>query len=566
MEDYAIESQTIESPSPSSPTLKKKKKKKKSSSSSKKSSSSSLEPYPEPFVAPPPPTASYKGVCARYKKPIGVLLVGAFVAFTFVLSGTTSIYDSIKDLTSSSSEGLWGMHTSDAERSDRLVEIVEDLRFLSIGASRAVTSDGTSSEWYNSYPYLLSPDPSKITHLADGVSGPRYPSVCIQSLVAEAMQHKVVEKEHDMIHATDNLHGIIDNPAVDAEDRNEALTSDEYDVIILNYFMQAWDGLYDLAKRLRNRYPDAIIVMVRVWKPAHISWYKDNLRMGNLRDWSKWQDVGFDTIDFFTEISKNPNLDLRWQMIGNQGRDDLVASIIKDFGAHLYKLPYHEDPKVSIVESRHLFSQDFTRLSTEGHHVISLGILGIVYRQFNSYPRHPRIGTWGDGDVCHSWYMSGDCPLERSPNLVMEKFKSIATQYALSTGMDNPSDTGWIVVENPFATERNFILSYMVSGPPPSIYPEVVIRIYHAEEEGGEEIEIATEHIDPTTLDYNAEVHTVATTKVGRIPPGKSRVYWAAKTNRRRPFRIVATQVVGDGFVTGGILGPSADYSHMSLY
>ena len=66
--------------------------------------------------------------------------------------------------------------------------------------------------------------------------------------------------------------------------------------------------------------------------------------------------------------------------------------------------------------------------------------------------------------------------------------------------MDNPSDTGWIVVENPFETERNFIFSSMVSGPPPSIYPEVVIRIYHAEEEGEEAIEIATEHIDPTTM------------------------------------------------------------------
>eukprot|EP00957_Ditylum_brightwellii_P004800 365805-Ditylum_brightwellii.AAC.1 len=85
-------------------------------------------------------------------------------------------------------------------------------------------------------------------------------------------------------------------------------------------------------------------------------------------------------------------------MIGNQGPDGLVASIIKDFGAHLYKLPYHEDSKVSIIESRHLFSQDFTRLSTEDHHVISLGILGIVYRQSNSYPRHPHLGTWGDGE------------------------------------------------------------------------------------------------------------------------------------------------------------------------
>eukprot|EP00957_Ditylum_brightwellii_P207945 15355218-Ditylum_brightwellii.AAC.2 len=87
----------------------------------------------------------------------------------------------------------------------------------------------------------------------------------------------------------------------------------------------------------------------------------------------------------------------------------------------------------------------------------------------------------------------------------MEKFESTAMQYTLSTCMDNPSDTYWIVVENPFETECNFILSYMVSEPPPSIYPDVVIQMYHAEEEGGEKVEIAMEHIDPTTMDYNAE-------------------------------------------------------------
>eukprot|EP00957_Ditylum_brightwellii_P111716 8520530-Ditylum_brightwellii.AAC.2 len=49
--------------------------------------------------------------------------------------------------------------------------------------------------------------------------------------------HMVAEKEHDRIHATDNLHCIIDNPAIDVEDHNEALTSNEYNVIILNHFI-----------------------------------------------------------------------------------------------------------------------------------------------------------------------------------------------------------------------------------------------------------------------------------------------------------------------------------------
>eukprot|EP00957_Ditylum_brightwellii_P207944 15355218-Ditylum_brightwellii.AAC.1 len=109
-------------------------------------------------------------------------------------------------------------------------EIVKDLQFSSIGASRAVTSNGTSSEWYNSYPYLLSPDPSKITQW--------YLYVCMQSLVSKAIQHKVAKKEHDFIHAMDNLHSIIENPAIDTEDHNEALTINEYDVIILNHSMQ----------------------------------------------------------------------------------------------------------------------------------------------------------------------------------------------------------------------------------------------------------------------------------------------------------------------------------------
>jgi hypothetical protein len=45
---------------------------------------------------------------------------------------------------------------------------------------------------------------------------------------------------------------------------------DEFDVIVLEYYMMAGDGLALLARRLRERFPDAIIVILRLWAPDRI--------------------------------------------------------------------------------------------------------------------------------------------------------------------------------------------------------------------------------------------------------------------------------------------------------
>eukprot|EP00957_Ditylum_brightwellii_P166109 12646512-Ditylum_brightwellii.AAC.1 len=107
-----------------------------------------------------------------------------------------------------------------------------DLKFLTLGSS--VSWGAGLPNRYKAYPYLLSSNPSDSTNLAVRAAGPKYPSVCLQSML---LGDKKEEKEQ------------------------------EYDVIVLEYYFKSKDGLYDLTSRLRIRYPDAIIILLRLWMP-----------------------------------------------------------------------------------------------------------------------------------------------------------------------------------------------------------------------------------------------------------------------------------------------------------
>merc|ERR1719410_2115303 len=110
-------------------------------------------------------------------------------------------------------------------------EGVTGLRYLTLGAS--TTWGSALEDRYTAYPYQLSPN---VSNLAIRACGSNYPSICTQSMVGN-----------------DNI----------------------YDVIILEY-LNSEDGIDVLVKRLRQRFPDAVIIMLLLWTPSDLDMIRND--------------------------------------------------------------------------------------------------------------------------------------------------------------------------------------------------------------------------------------------------------------------------------------------------
>jgi len=405
---------------------------------------------------------------------------------------------------------------------DNAKTTIEDLRFLSFGATNAITNG--SPDWKSSYPYLLSSDPEKILLPTIGSVGPKYPSICTQSLIAE---------------------------------RAGPGGNQEFDVIVLDYHMRAIDGLYELTKRLRFRYPNAIIILLRLWRPVHIVWYQDNAPVGNLKDWADSKNLEFGSAQFHNNLR---DADVRWQTYNE--KDKVFNQIQKDLDAEVFSMPQSSDPKIALWRYKQLFNKDFNHLSKAGHDFIHAGIDSILESKFRDFHLNTVVGTWGDGDECHSWFSSGRVHLERSRNTMVETFKTDNVQFALSTGTNDVGGSGWVVVNNRFDGPRNLILSYMVSGPP-SMYPKTKIEIYPYQGDA----DPISNTLNPTTYEYGkVPVHDVHTKKVATIPPGAWKVVWTPLEETPRPFRLTGVHVVSTEITEGGVNGPHPELYYVESY
>jgi len=384
-----------------------------------------------------------------------------------------------------------------------------------------VTWGSGMDDRYFAYPFLLSKDRTDVASIAVRAAGPKYPSVCIQSMVSEA--------------ATD------------------AGGSEDYDVIVLEYYLRGYDGLYVLAARLRMRYPDAIIIVLRLWQPVHIGWYENGQLRGSLQDWAVQNGLSLTEV---VQTVMNTDVDLRWS--DPTSPNGIQNEIVKDFGAHLFELEKPPNPKEALSRFAHRYASDFNHMNMNGHQFLAEEIMKIVNRELDSYPANPRRGTWGEGDLCYSWYQTGIVPLQYASLVEIEQYDPRNEKYALSTGLSNPFGQGWVIVENPFDTPRHLILSYLATGPPPSMYPGTVITVHV---EGDKSNIIHKMLLDPVTTDYEHKVHIVLTTKIAVIPPGRVMVRWRPLEDTGKPFRVTAIAIVGKDVEEGGILGGIKDFS-----
>ena len=199
----------------------------------------------------------------------------------------------------------------------------DTIHYLTFGSS-STWGEGLEEPQQQAYPYLLS---DTVHNAAARVGGLSLSAICTQSIVdGNGNQY------------TNN--GII------------------YDVIVIEFQHSDAESVIHLAMRLRQRFPVAMLVFVRVWTPASDIVYKaeDNASQIGLMEWWKYQTKQQSTDHRYPPVSKDAphpailgsfdfqsailNSDSRkWSFIDRSEQAEMIEKAIQDVDGHFVSLP-----------------------------------------------------------------------------------------------------------------------------------------------------------------------------------------------------------------------------------
>jgi len=384
------------------------------------------------------------------------------------------------------------------ENSEAMKDI-SNLRFLSFGAS-ITWGTGVKDRLTETYPKILSPS---ATNLALRATGPNYPSICTQSMVGDEM----------------------------------------YDVITLEYFIRASDGIERLAERLRERFPKAVIVFIQLWNPKMIS-YRENIHMNM---WVEEKGLVASDPELLAAVEATRSLEWKFNMKPIRGSIEILEDTANAVNGYILKGPpfpmdnYETiDVKHLLLSTRRMFSDDWFHLSEEGHWEVARSIQALL--QTLRAQRSDELGTWGKGDLCHKWYETGTVQIPFSQQVSLAQFKP--SKHALQF----PPEGGTITISNPFGEPRLLTACYMTTGPAPTIYPRTEILI------NGDLSRSLT--VDPVCNDFDFPVHVSTCTRIGAVDPGLNVVSISPLETTQQPFRVVGVALTnGDEHMSDRFIG-----------
>ena len=361
----------------------------------------------------------------------------------------------------------------------------EGLRVLTLGDSIAWGAT-LKDRLTEAFPYLVS---TQVTNLAIRANGPNFPAVCTETMIGI-----------DMV----------------------------YDVIILEYFIRAQEGLMTLASRIRQRFPHAAIIFLRLWFPEMLVHNPSQLR---LRDWVISNGVSQDlNSKDFQVLIRTTNSETDWTFRPIVATATTIQDeVVKIVDGTLWEFPRDSDPIQTLLSVKNLFAMDWHHLSAAGHQVVADGIKAI-FKELN-LKRQNLVIPWAQHDSCESWFSTGKSSISHGPEWKMENFVPEGPKY----GLDLLSPRGWITFKNPFQEVQMLHLAYMVTGPPPGMYQKVRIPLRDHPEFPLVEINPVVEALD------GHNIHIVHMIRIVRIPPSGSIILEFERVmeeHRILPFRL----------------------------
>lgn len=398
---------------------------------------------------------------------------------------------------------IWHRNGEESKGLRRYLAVQEDyqsfrnLRYLAFGTSRTWGA-GIGRDRHHAFPWQLSRD---ATNLAIRASGPEYPSLCTYSMVGDSI----------------------------------------YDVIVLEYYSDV-GNILQLAKRLRQRFPKAIMIFLRIWNPSQLS-YRPAANQ-NIRYWFKqtnFTSIHSPLFHKFLREETSPE-DWRFHRFVDSARkqDEAIQSV----DGVLIKMPQPRDMREALAQNAHLYAEDMVHWSIAGHQYIANRIRKVLEEK--GATRQDTVNPWDSKDFCQSWFETGQTTVEHSANM---NIKRLTTDQNLPKhyrdygkyAMEAPSsdnEVSWITVHNPTPNPANVFARYMAMGPETK-YPRTILRLNHtvSSSEGGI-------LVHPLLEGYDRYVHLNQVKHVGSIPPGYNRLLIKpTEANKECPFRITGVVV-----------------------
>ena len=317
------------------------------------------------------------------------------------------------------------------------------------------------------------------------------------------------------------------------------MRDDEFDVIILEYYMMAADGLEALAKRIRERFPEAIIVILRLWAPDRI--WQNGDRDHKVNKWA--YENGFNG-----NYCHDPDFKKKFLEKAGDGWDffptgetlkSLQERIATDVGAYIVDMPFSnraDGPGGWMEIADHFLASDSFHMGEYGGHVwIRDQVKAIVDRV--GVPKERHVGQFSDVDQCYNWLQTGsiDDSLRYSSNASINQMPNTA-KFGLEFDFVNGDDGSWIEVENKASQEMSLAIGYMTTGPPPSKYPKVEATVTNG----------VTLVLEPeSSSEYGDKpVHISRSVDLGTIPPLQTtRISFTPLEQSEYPFRLIQVMV-----------------------
>jgi len=303
--------------------------------------------------------------------------------------------------------------------------------------------------------------------------------------------------------------------------------SNIYDVIIIEYDRRFEDGLSNLVRRLRQRFPKAAIIALQTWTFNMLLVNGNDMFLKYLKA-KGYEHNSEAVVDFVSDLNVD-DLDIEFNS-NLAKRTDFMNQLEKDYNIIIYRWESTGDMKELILKHLPLNAKDWVHLSEAGHKFVADGIRKILADKGTQ--RINDVGSWGDGDVCTQWIDGGKMDNNAvnhirfsAQHVSMDIFHPVKGYYALTFKFSSAMAKVW----NTFDGPRQLAFTYMATGPIKRIYPKVYVKI------AGSEPVI----IDPFDTYYDYPVHIQLTKEVGLLKPGVNDIVIRTLEKTESPFRLI---------------------------
>jgi hypothetical protein len=252
------------------------------------------------------------------------------------------------------------------------------LQFLFLGGSN--TYGARIDNHFDAYPYRLDL-PGYVDVAALNATGTWFYSLCLESLI-----------ERDFRGSTRAI-----NLKPEDIDSTVILSEKNYDIIVLEFAVNGFENLELLIKRLRQRYPHAVIILFELWTLASMLAVSGEADKKNV---------------FAKTLRDADPTDLVWNDKCSEagcGRAH-AEKIASAYGGFIYRLPRTFATPADAVASG-WYTEDWNHLTSRGHRAVANRLSSYLQRKEGlvrmSYRENKRFGDYGLGDQCYNWHHNG---------------------------------------------------------------------------------------------------------------------------------------------------------------